>query len=126
MKKIFNHLRSADLIKMKVKVCYEITHYLGSPNISSCLEPNGGVPALSDLLLGEVPLVLGGHLGSYLRPRVLWVHLSDSAQGEEAEHHLGNIPGLEQVWGLEHLLLGHSVPLGSCKERLHILHQHEC
>ena len=39
--------------------------------------------------------------------------------------YLRNIPGLEQVWGLEDLLVRDSVLLDGAQEGLHVLHQEE-
>ena len=38
--------------------------YLGGALVAAGLEADDAVPALADLLVGEVPLVLGGHLGA--------------------------------------------------------------
>ena len=43
--------------------------------------------------------------------RVLYV-----TQGEDAEGHLGQVAGLEQVGGLEDLLVGHAVLFGRVEE----------
>ena len=39
--------------------------------------------------------------------------------------YLGNISGLEKIWGLEDLLVGHTVLLGRAQEGLDVLHEKE-
>ena len=58
---------------------------LGGALVRPRLEPHHPVPALSDLLLREVPLVLDGHLGPEGGAGVLRVLLGHSGQGVEAE-----------------------------------------
>merc|ERR1719462_112300 len=70
-----------------------------------------------------VTLILLGHLWSNGWAGVLWVLLGDSTQGVEAKNHLGDVSGLEQIRGLEHFLVRHSVFLGCSQEGLHVLHQ---
>ena len=56
--------------------------------VGAGLEPDHPVPALPDLLLREVPLVLGGHLGAQGGTGVLRVFLCYSGQGVETQTNL--------------------------------------
>merc|ERR1719403_564706 len=71
------------------------------------LEEQSPVPPAPVLLLREVPLVLGGHLGPKGRAGVLRVLLSDPSQGVDTESNLREVLPLEQIWSEEHLLVRH-------------------
>ena len=98
------------------------SHLRGS-GIGSWLEAKVTVPALPDLLICEVPLILGGCLGPEGWSGKFWVFLCSSCKGEEAESHLRKIATLEEVRSLEHLLVRTTILLGSCKEGLDVLHK---
>ena len=55
------------------------------------LEEQSPVPPAPVLLLREVPLVLGGHLGPQGRAGVLRVLLSDPSQGVDTESNLHTV-----------------------------------
>ena len=50
---------------------------------------------------------------------ICFLHLAASTAN------LGDVSGFEQIRGLEHFLVRHSVLLCSGQERLHVLHQQE-
>ena len=67
-----------------------MTRLRGSP-VGAGLKPDHPVPALPDLLLREVPLILGGHLGPQGGTGVLRVFLCDSGQGVETQANLHQV-----------------------------------
>ena len=99
--------------------------HLGGSSISSRLQANNSIPSLPYLLIGEVPLVLGGRLGTKLRPSKLRVLLCSPTERKQAESHLRKVSPFKQVWSLEHFLVRNTVLLGCRKEGLDILHQQE-
>jgi len=107
------------------RVAHSTETGLGGSLVAAGLQSDLTVSARLDLPLREVALVLLRHLRSDRRSLVLGVLLSSPSQGEQAQGHLRNIPGLEQVWGLEDLLVRDSVLLDGAQEGLHVLHQEE-
>ena len=65
--------------------------HLGGALVAAGLESDDAVPALADLLVREVPLVLGGHLGPKGWAGVLRVLLSDPSQGVDTESNLHTV-----------------------------------
>ena len=63
--------------------------------VGAGLQADLGVPALLDLLVGKVPLVLGRHLRPDLRPGVVGVLLGCAPECVETKCHLWDVAGLE-------------------------------
>ena len=63
--------------------------------VGAGLQADLGVPALFDLLIGKVPLVLCRHLRPDLRSGVFGVLLGGAPECVEAKCHLWDVAGLE-------------------------------
>ena len=79
--------KETDTISRGVQI-YQTLCYLGGSLVAAGLESDLGVSALGDVLLREVPLVLGGHLGADGGAGVVRVLLGGPTQREQAQGHL--------------------------------------